>query len=223
MRFIIVCTLFALCLPATAADNNKVDQAIDFLKTACASGEKVEIKAEGDGGLSLTKRGAQGRVYFSKVDARGVAEGLSGEVQGKNLNGVRECMKPYITKILDAILSERSTEPGDSKQREVTLNVFNSFPNTCTGITARLLIDGKSAGTIDNLDGARRIHIGQLLVGSHSFELADVEAYCIDFYRTAHPQNIMDKACSGDFYVSNDRAFKLYAVYLNGVTTCRFD
>lgn len=57
-----------------AADSKSIDTAIEWLRTACVSGENLEIKAEGDGGISFLKKGVQGKLYFSKKDARGVVD-----------------------------------------------------------------------------------------------------------------------------------------------------
>ena len=133
MRPIFFLIVFFLISQTVSADQNSVHQAIDFLKTACAAGEKVEIKVEGDGGLSLIKKGVQGRIYFSETDARGIAEGLSGELQHKNLDSVRDCMRPYISRILDAILGQSERSPSASSRpsssipgRDITKPVFES-------------------------------------------------------------------------------------------------
>jgi hypothetical protein len=89
--------LVVLVLPtAMAADSKSIHTAIEWLRTACVSGENLEIKAEGDGGISFLKRGVQGKLYFSKKDARGVVDSLQGELQRDNLREQRECMQPYI-------------------------------------------------------------------------------------------------------------------------------
>ncbi|WFP52262.1 hypothetical protein PL263_09605 [Methylomonas sp. EFPC3] len=105
LKKILICFLIYQYLPSVNA-NEKSDQVIDFLKTACASGEKVEIEASGDGALSLGNKGLKGKLIFSKSDFRGISEGLNSENQAKNLENVRECMKPYINKIIDHIFGD---------------------------------------------------------------------------------------------------------------------
>ncbi|MDD5034837.1 MAG: hypothetical protein PHE55_08780 [Methylococcaceae bacterium] len=111
---IIITFLLLYTITATSeADSSNVETAIDFLKTACASGEIVEIKAEGDGGLSFLKKGVQGKLYFSKKDLRGVTEGLKGELQRDNVREQRECMRPYIDRILDSLLPLKKNSSGE--------------------------------------------------------------------------------------------------------------
>ena len=93
---------------ASEAVPSNTETAIDFLKTACASGEVVEIKAEGDGGLSFLKKGVQGSLYFSKKDLRGIVEGLKGELQRDNIHEQRECMRPHIDRVLDSLLPPKA-------------------------------------------------------------------------------------------------------------------
>ncbi|MGH8564530.1 MAG: hypothetical protein ACREXW_10765 [Gammaproteobacteria bacterium] len=99
-----------------AADSKSINTAIDWLKTACVSGEHLEIKAEGDGGISFLKKGVQGKLYFSKKDARGVVDSLQGEFQRDNLQEQRECMQPYIDRILDAILGAQGATSSNNRQ-----------------------------------------------------------------------------------------------------------
>jgi hypothetical protein len=100
----LICVLIYLYLPSVNASEN-ANQVIDFLKTACASGEKVVIKNEGDGSFSLKRGGIKGHISYSKSDFRGIAEGLSSTDQAKNLQSVRDCMNPHIKTIIDSMLS----------------------------------------------------------------------------------------------------------------------
>ncbi|WP_147431106.1 hypothetical protein [Thiocapsa rosea] len=63
-----------------AQDSDKIDIAIDFLKTACAAGNKLEIEGDIGGGISILKRGVTGKVHLSKSDARGVIDSFSGHL-----------------------------------------------------------------------------------------------------------------------------------------------
>jgi hypothetical protein len=110
--------LFIMVVPpwGLAADSKSINTAIEWLKTACVSGEDLEIKAEGNGGISFLKKGVQGRLYFSKKDARGVVHSLQGEVQRDNLQEQRECMQPYVDRILDAILGDQGATSSNNRQ-----------------------------------------------------------------------------------------------------------
>lgn len=108
---------FASYLPFASAAEDGVARAIDFLKTACASGEKIDIKIDGDGALNLIGRSAKGGLHFSKAEARGIAEGLSSGAQRTNLVSVRECMQPHISRILDALLPTAQTPEGPKPKK----------------------------------------------------------------------------------------------------------
>jgi hypothetical protein len=102
--------------PTVAVDSAAVDKATDFLKTACAAGDSLSIKVEGDGGISLLKKGLKGRLHFSKKDARGVVENLPGQLQREDLKDLRDCMRPYIDRMLDAILGQDTSTSSANPQ-----------------------------------------------------------------------------------------------------------
>ncbi|NOZ52236.1 MAG: hypothetical protein GXP08_03680, partial [Gammaproteobacteria bacterium] len=106
MRAINYVALFLFCssIYASEDDTNKASAAVDFLKTACASGEHVEIQGEASGGLSFIKKGVSGSFSFKSKDARGIVNGLRDELQHENLKSIRSCMEPHIDKILNALL-----------------------------------------------------------------------------------------------------------------------
>ena len=121
---------------ALAADSKSINTAIDCLKTACVSGEHLEIKAEGDGGISFLKKGVQGKLYFSKKDARGVVDSLTDEAQRDNLQEQRECMRPYINRILDAILQDEHTSSGEPRHLLPPMACPTSSPINMVGQVA---------------------------------------------------------------------------------------
>jgi hypothetical protein len=102
----LIALLWAADKSVVATDS--VDRAIDLLKTACASGSSVTIEAEADGNISLFAKGAKGKVKFSQKDARGVVDRLSSEHLRDDLKNQRECMRPHIHRLLDAILGHNS-------------------------------------------------------------------------------------------------------------------
>ena len=71
----------------------------------------------GDGGISFLKKGVQGKLYYSRNNARGVVDRLQGESQRDNLREQRECMQPYIIdRILDAILGNQGAASSSNRQ-----------------------------------------------------------------------------------------------------------
>lgn len=108
--------LFAL-LPALISTNafpatNSVKDAVDIIVLFCVAGgssNTVSVDAKVDGGLSVKKYGVGGEVgvNLTNTQARGLVEGLKGElskVTGEQATQARECMRPYIDRILNIIL-----------------------------------------------------------------------------------------------------------------------
>jgi hypothetical protein len=100
---------------AKADDSSRVQKAIEFLKTACVtSGSSLELKASGDGSLkvrSILGSGVQGSITLTKKELEGFADAAS-ELSAKQASEMRNCMKPYIDKILSSLLTgTASIEP----------------------------------------------------------------------------------------------------------------
>jgi hypothetical protein len=90
------------------APDAKVQQAISFLQAACVTkGTSLDLKASGDGSLQVSKiltSGINGSVTLSKKELEGFADAAS-ELSVKQASEMRECMKPYIDKIINALLT----------------------------------------------------------------------------------------------------------------------
>ena len=105
----------AIVLPTIAAEENgqKTQEAIEFLKSACASGDELEIVASGDGGISLMRKGKlgslEGSAKYKKSQLRGVISDLQGEMRIEENENIRKCMEPRIDRILDVILQDSSS------------------------------------------------------------------------------------------------------------------
>lgn len=109
----LICTFVPVS--ASAQNSNKVNIAIEFLKSACVSkGKKVEIEAKGKAGLTIRQlkdAGVNAEVSFSEKEVEGLVTELN-EIEARQANEIRECMKPYIDKILNVILGlEESPQP----------------------------------------------------------------------------------------------------------------
>jgi hypothetical protein len=106
-----------MTIPHSSAETSpKVQDAIDAIVLLCvAGGTKVEITASGDveGGIALKRFGISGGgdIKFSRTEVRGLVKGLQGamsKIAGQQASEARDCMKPYIDKILNKILGESS-------------------------------------------------------------------------------------------------------------------
>jgi hypothetical protein len=92
----------------TQAQRTSVEQAIAFLRSACVtSGSSLELKASGDGSLqvrSILGSGVKGSVTLTKKELEGFADAASA-LGAQQASEMRNCMKPYIDKILAALLT----------------------------------------------------------------------------------------------------------------------
>ncbi|MUJ23710.1 hypothetical protein [Aliivibrio fischeri] len=90
-----------------AGKTNEVEQAIEFLKTACVtSGSELNISADAEGALSIKKiksSGISASVKVSHKQIEGFADAAS-KLSANQASEMRECMKPYIERIISVYL-----------------------------------------------------------------------------------------------------------------------
>ncbi|API57200.1 hypothetical protein HFN62_30285 [Rhizobium leguminosarum] len=89
----------------------QIDEAKDLLTTACLSGTSFEFDANADGRLEIKslKPGAGGKISVNvKKDPGGVGY-LNEEIRKGVDAEIRDCMKPYISRILDIISGVKSS------------------------------------------------------------------------------------------------------------------
>ena len=110
ISLITIFTFFSI--KAYSDDLERFNMAVEFLKTACASGEEVLIEAEASGGLSLMKKGGSGSIKISKAELRGMVNTTNDEIRLQDNKDIRECMQPFVQQILNIIASPpKSKEP----------------------------------------------------------------------------------------------------------------
>jgi hypothetical protein len=101
---------------ATAEPDQKVKDAIDFIVLMCvAGGTKYEFQSKGniEGGFALKKLGvgASGEIQISRSEARGLVDGLQNamtQIASEQASAARDCMRPWIERILREILGDAS-------------------------------------------------------------------------------------------------------------------
>jgi len=85
----------------------KIDTAIEFMKIACVTeGDSSHSTSEGHGRLSIKgilKSGVEGKVVTETKQQSGLAGGST--LDSSQASEMRECMKPYIQAILEALLA----------------------------------------------------------------------------------------------------------------------
>lgn len=114
MKKVAIVTLLALACaqpPSSAEQPPNVQEAIEFLKNACLSGESVKIEAEGEGAGSLVRLikpeiSARANLEFKKESLQGIAKGLRDQLAAEDREKTRKCMEPYIETLLATILGE---------------------------------------------------------------------------------------------------------------------
>lgn len=106
MRRISILLLFFVSL---SFSSTKIDKAREFISEACVSkGSKLEFVVGGNADFKIknwNKSGIVGEVKFKKSEIEGLTDNLN-QYSSKQATEIRECMKPYIDKILDYILKE---------------------------------------------------------------------------------------------------------------------
>src|SRR5262245_33083621 len=99
-----------------AEPDQKVKDAIDVIVLMCvAGGTKYEFQSKGniEGGFALKKLGigAAGEIQISRSEARGLVEGLQNamtQIASEQASAARDCMRPWIERILKEILGDAS-------------------------------------------------------------------------------------------------------------------
>jgi len=100
-----------------ATINPKAAAAIQAVKQLCLSGAQFDLKADVSGNLTLVKLapGAQGSVSVNVRKSEGAAAIFDEKIRKIADDDTRNCMKPYIKRIVDAILGQSdssTTVPG---------------------------------------------------------------------------------------------------------------
>ena len=95
------------------------------------------------------------------------------------------------------------------------LLIWPKLPNSATGATIDIAIDGTSRGTISNINQQEMLDIGDLAEGPHTFTLTNMVVYLVDSTGKATKAPISGSGtCSGQF-----RATPFQTYYFIGVRT----
>jgi hypothetical protein len=97
------------------ATNPRAAQAIAAVKALCLAGSQFDLKADASGNLTLLKLtpGGQGSVSVNVRESSGAAAIFDDKIRVVADADIRDCIRPYIEKIVDAILT-------GNQSREVT-------------------------------------------------------------------------------------------------------
>lgn len=91
------------------ADESKVDKAVRVVKELCLTGKQFDFKADAKGNLTFSKLvpGAEGSVSVNVRNSIGAAAIIDDKIRQIADEDIRNCIKPYIQRIIDAILDEK--------------------------------------------------------------------------------------------------------------------
>jgi hypothetical protein len=115
--FMLAClTTASVALPSGAdtdisATNPKAAAAISAVKQLCLSGTQFDLKADVKGNLQLIRLtpGAEGSASVNVRNSTGAAAIFDDKVRQVADEDIRNCIKPYIGKIVEAILGSDTT------------------------------------------------------------------------------------------------------------------
>jgi len=122
-----------LIFPAGAhAEDAAIDAAIEFLQTACVnkgSGSNFEVNGSIDASLKgLQSSLIQGKATYTKKEIQGLSASLN-EFSSKQASEARQCMQPYIMKIIDIILKSNINQAeslSDNDMKSIRNAILNN-------------------------------------------------------------------------------------------------
>ncbi|ESQ15031.1 MAG: hypothetical protein N838_14805 [Thiohalocapsa sp. PB-PSB1] len=99
---------------SVAQETTKADKAIKAVKDLCLSGSQFDLKADGKGNLTFLKLvpGAKGSVSVNVRESAGAAALFDEKLRKEADEDIRNCIKPYIQKIINAILDDNASVTG---------------------------------------------------------------------------------------------------------------
>jgi hypothetical protein len=97
---------------SVAQGPTKADKAIEAVKQLCLTGTQYNLKTDAQGNLTLLKLapGAAGSVSVNVRSSPGAAAIFDDKLRKEADEDIRACIKPYIQKIVDAILQDDLAE-----------------------------------------------------------------------------------------------------------------
>jgi hypothetical protein len=109
--------IFSFFIPVISfAQTPKADHAIKAVKELCLVGTQYDLKADASGNLTLVKLvpGGRGAVSVNVRESSGAAAIFDDKLRVSADKEIRECIKPHIGRIINAILDDSSTPRGNS-------------------------------------------------------------------------------------------------------------
>lgn len=117
-----------------------------------------------------------------------------------------------------ATVHERSSEAGPPNEISavpVHLLIWARQAGSMSGATMEVSVDGKSVGSLSNLQQQMLMPIGSLNVGTHSFQLNDITGYMVDVNGSNTKATTTSATCSGQFAVQQFQTYYFVMVATN--------
>lgn len=92
-----------LIYPCVKADENKAERAMNIVRSLCLAGDEYVMVTGAGGSVSVKNLEGKGSVMFGKRNLQGVVD-VRDEEKREELDSIRTCIQPYISRILDAEL-----------------------------------------------------------------------------------------------------------------------
>lgn len=138
----LILSQFALSLALADEKLEQATEAKKFLMEACLNNQSLEVSADANGDISLKQQKGDVNFTISYKDIRGSVELATDAAKAAENDKIRECMMPYIGKIINAMLpeSEINTKPISLLEKQWLLSKM-----------PLLILDGKPVLYIDNI------------------------------------------------------------------------
>ena len=134
--------LFSFSEISFASTNAEVEKATELLRSLCLAGSGYTVEIEGNGTLKIFKKSMDGTIKFSKKELNGVVD-VSNNERKKELDSIRECIKPSIEKIIDAALSIDHKKP--KVKKDISDNfLYEDFSSIEEGLAPKNWIVGEN-------------------------------------------------------------------------------
>jgi len=148
MRIVLACCIALLLWSpdVQALDQEKLDQLTQVMNIGCSLGESYRFKVGGDGKILLFKSGLKGEFEASRDKTNSIINFIASDGGKRDVaEDTRQCMKPYMDRIFDAILgpkpespiSKTQCTPGSTPATACDLGILNGQIGEITGMLTK--------------------------------------------------------------------------------------
>jgi hypothetical protein len=96
---------------------------------------------------------------------------------------------------------------------DAKLLIWPKLPNSASGATVDISIDGKAKGTISNLSTQELLALGALAEGPHTFQLTNIALYGVDAMGKTTKAPVPPGSCDGQFRIGPFQTYYMLGVF----------